>query len=110
MSILDPRTIDIISTDKQGRVVLTITDHLAWDDDTHLEILQKKLNLYLAFVESGEVYEQYPDSKGKEFIFKVSCKFKPDAVGRDFLGKAGQIIEGAGFQFQYDVFAASYDN
>jgi hypothetical protein len=110
MSVLESKTIDIISTDKQGRVVLTVTDHLSWEDENHLHILQKKLNAYLAFVESGEVYEKYADAKGRAFLFKVSCKFRPNAEGLDFLTKAKEIIERAGFQFQHDVSAPSYDN
>ncbi len=110
MSVLEPDTIDIISTDKKGRVVLTVTDHLPWDEESHLLILQKKLNMYLAFVESGEVYEKYPDAKGRQILFKVNCKFQPGAEGLDFLAKVRSIIEKAGFQFHHTVFAASYDN
>lgn len=110
MSVLEPDTIDIISTDRQGRVVLTVTDHLRWDDEKHLAILQKKLNAYLAFAESGEIYEKYPDARGRKFLFRVSCKFRPDAAGLDFLAGVKEIVEKAGFEFQYDVFATSYDN
>ena len=110
MSVLDPDTIDIISTDKQGRVVLTIADHLSWNDQEHLQVLQKKLNAYLAFIESREVYQKYPDAKGRPILLKVSCTFQPNGEGMDFFTKVKEIIEKAGFEFQFTVFAASYDN
>jgi hypothetical protein len=110
LSIDETRKVDIISIDSNGRVILTISDHLAWDDEHHLELLQAKLNTYLAFVESGEVYDSYPDSKGRTFAFKVSCKFQPSKRGLAFLERARKVIEEAGFDFQHEVFAASYDN
>ena len=110
MSLLDENTVDIISTDKQGRVVLTSADHLCWGNEEHLQLLQRKLNLYLAFVEGGEVYKKYPSARDRKFLFNVSCKFKPDEKGADFFQRAKEIIEAAGFEFRYEVFAASYDN
>ena len=99
-----------MSVDPAGRAVLTITDHLPWDYENHLQVLQEKLNKYLAFVESGEVYDKYPESKNREFLFKVSCKFAPDSQALDFFKKVKTIIERAGFEFQQTVFAASYEN
>lgn len=53
MSIEETEVIDFIGIDKeQGEVSLTISDHLEWDDN-HLFILQKKLNSYISFIESG---------------------------------------------------------
>jgi hypothetical protein len=54
MTIEDARIVDFIGVDPvTGHVVLTITDHLPWDSDEHVLLLQDKLNRYLAFVESG---------------------------------------------------------
>jgi hypothetical protein len=45
MSVEDKTVIDIITTDKQGMLVLTISDHLEWDDENgHLLLLQDKIN------------------------------------------------------------------
>jgi len=66
MTVEETKLIDIISTDELGRVNLTISDHLDWkDSDKHQQILQAKLNSYLAFVENGELLEQYPDAKNQ---------------------------------------------
>ena len=63
MSIEGQGSVDAIGIDQEGIVVLTISAHLEWDDG-HLFLLQEKINTYLAFLESGEVFETYPDSKG----------------------------------------------
>ena len=111
MTVEQSDLIDILSLDALGFVVLTISDDLDWSDTvSHQHILQTKLNRYLAFVESGEILESYPDSRGKAIAIKVAFKFKPDQAGEDFLFKVNQIVQGAGIQFRHEVFAASYDN
>jgi hypothetical protein len=59
MSVLDPNSVDAAGIDKEsGDVVLTISDHLEWDDaNGHLLALQAKLNGYLRFVEGGDLPE-----------------------------------------------------
>ena len=101
MPVDNLETIDIVSSDDEGNTVLIVSDHLEWDDASHLLTLQKKLNLYLRFIESGEVFEKYPDARGKKVIIEVVTLFEPDAIGTEFLRRAGAIIEGAGFGFSY---------
>jgi len=44
MSIENVSVIDVVSIDKNGDAVLTIADHLEWDDEnTHLLKLQNKM-------------------------------------------------------------------
>ena len=112
MSVEQTDVVDVISTDKQtGHVVLTISDHLDWSDTTkHQNILQAKLNKYLAFIESGEMLTRYHDAKGRPVAIRVVFKFKPDSAGWSFLAKAKAVIESAGFSLRHEVFAESYDN
>jgi hypothetical protein len=112
MSVEQTDIIDIISTDRlTGEVVLTISDHLDWSDSTaHQLLLQNKLNRYLAFIESGEILETYPDAKGNQIVFSTVFKFPPDASGRSFLAKAKAAIESAGFQWRDSVFTGSHKN
>src|SRR5262245_57840896 len=102
MSIEQTDVVDIISTDRMsGNVVLTISDHLDWSDSmAHQMLLQTKLNRYMAFVESGEILERYPDAKGRRIEFKVVFQFPPDDGGQAFLTKVRPIIEGAGFKLR----------
>jgi hypothetical protein len=94
-----------------GVVVLTISDHLDWADSRqHQVVLQDKINAYLAFVESGELLERYAEAKGRPVVFQVVFKFRPDTSGLQFLTKAKEVIESAGFTLRYEAFAESYDN
>lgn len=112
MSIEQLDVVDIISTDREtGHVILTISDHLDWSDSVqHQTILQAKFNKYLAFIESGEILERYPDGKNRPVAIKVVFKYKPDVQGWRFLNKAKKVIESAGFTLRHEIFAESYDN
>ena len=112
MSIEQSDMVDIIGTDRvTGDVVLTISDHLDWSDSTaHQMLLQSKLNRYLAFVESGEILESYPDAKDRPVVFRVVFQFPPDASGQTFLTKVKPIIEAAGFAFRDEVFTGARFN
>jgi len=104
MTIEEAQVIDIISTAKDGRsVTITATDHLEWGGKEHLMKIQEKLNSYLAFIESGEIFESYPDSKGKQININIICKYPPDAEGIKFLNLCKGSVENAGFQFCYKV-------
>jgi hypothetical protein len=68
VSVEQTDVVDIVGIDREtGRVVLTVSDHLDWSDSVGHQIilLQKKLNRYLTFVESGEILEQYPNAKNQ---------------------------------------------
>lgn len=68
MSVENTQVIDLIGFEEStGKVILTIADHLPWDDSEHLPLLQKKLISYLAFIESGEIYESYPRARRPNF-------------------------------------------
>lgn len=105
MAVDDFGVVDIISIDPSGRVVLTVSDHLDWRDSTsHQLTLQTKFNRYLAFIESGELLEQYPDAKGRPVVICVVTQHDPDSTGEQFLQRARGVIEGAGFMFLHERF------
>jgi len=111
MSVEQLDIIDIVSIDKAGNVVLTISDHLEWSRNVeHQAKLQAKFNKYLAFVESGEILIRYPEAKERPIIIRVVFRHKPDSEGWAFLARAQQVIEAAGFKLRSEVFAESYDN
>jgi hypothetical protein len=106
MSVEQTDVVDILSIDREtGHVVLTISDHLDWSDSAgHQAILQKKLNTYLAFVESGEILEQYPKAKNRPVAFNVVFGVPPDESGWAFVARAREVIESAGFTLREEVF------
>jgi hypothetical protein len=94
--------VDIVSVDAIGSVVLTVSDHLDWlESGQHQLTLQKKFNRYLAFVESGEILDAYPDAKGRSVILRVVTQYDPDPGGIEFLRRAKTVIEQAGLEFQH---------
>ena len=112
MSVEQTDVVDILGIDrKSGHVVLTISDHLDWSDSVgHQTILQKKLNTYLAFVESGEILEKYPDARNRAVAFRVVFQVPPDESGQAFVARARQVIESAGFTLRDEVFTGGSFN
>lgn len=106
MSIEQKKIIDIISTDKNtGKVYLTITDHLSWDNpkDDHLFVLQDKINDYLAFIEGGELLQAYPKAKDRKVVIQIVGKYPLSEEARHFYEHAGEIVANAGFELQFEL-------
>lgn len=103
MSVTDPNTIDFVGLhDDTGYVVLTISDHLPWDG-SHLMVLQNKLNTYIEFIESGQLYESYPMAKNREIQISLSYKFEPDEKGELFLKKVNDFFKSRCINFVYKM-------
>ena len=104
MSIEDSQKIDVISIDKEGNVVLTISDHLEWDESNeNLLILQNKINFYLASIENRNLYEQYPEAKDRKIIISIIAKFRPNDDGELFLQQARATLNSAGYAFFFSI-------
>lgn len=105
MSVEDLNTIDIIGIDKEeDSVLLTIADHLEWNgDDDHLYILQEKINTYLGAIESGELYDKYPEAKGRKIVINIVAKYEPDKEGFLFLEKVKEILGKTSYILQFSV-------
>jgi len=100
MTVEQTNKVDLISVDpKTQDVVMTISDHLDWaDKETHLLLLQEKINSYLAFIESGEILASYPIAKGRPVVIDVVFMHEIDPVAGDFLATAIEIVKAAGFR------------
>jgi hypothetical protein len=106
MSVEDVDKIDFLIRDKKtGDVVLAISDHLDWDENEgeHLFVLQKKLNTYLEFIESGQVYAQVPQAAGKKISIQVMGKFPLSDEARKFYDVAGKAIEDLGLSLRFEL-------
>ena len=102
MSIDQKDKVDLLSISPDGKVMLTISDHLPWDENKeHLFVLQDKLNSYLIFIESGEIFESYPTAKNKSFIIDVVMKYKPNKVALVFLTRTKETFENIGVQLRW---------
>ena len=102
MSVEDKNKIDAISTNKENVVVLTISDHLEWDDNNeHLLILQDKINSYFDVLESGQIYDSYPSAIGKKIMIQIVFKFLPNKTGEEFIRRVEEFIKENGYDFNY---------
>ena len=106
MAVDEPKIVDFVSVDSKGnRALLTISDHLDWEDGyEHQLILQQKMNTYLLFVESGELLERFPDTKG---LPVVRFMYEPDESGLRFLERAREVVVSAGFSLSYKTLGSS---
>ncbi|MEL6352231.1 MAG: DUF6572 domain-containing protein [Cyanobacteria bacterium J06627_28] len=102
MSIEQKDKVDFIGINKEtGYVSLAISDHLDWSDtQLHLQLLQSKINAYLSFIESEEIYESYPEARGRSFKIQVYVQYLPNEAGSDFFEKVTQHLGNAGYAFQ----------
>ena len=109
VSVDQTRVVDAIGTDRaDGTVVLTVFDHLAWDD-AHFPILQEKISTYLHFLESGEVYESYPSAVGRTFAISVALLHRPGEEGFAFLQRIGAAVTSAGYAFRFGPLPSGYE-
>lgn len=106
MTIDQADIIDFATIDKaSGDLLLAISDHLPWGEDEgkHLILLQSKLNAYLRFIESGEIFEKVPEARGRGIVINVVGKFPLSREADIFFGKARAAVEGAGFRLQFNL-------
>jgi hypothetical protein len=103
MSVDQRKVVDAIGTSKaDGHIILTISDHLPFDGDAaRFVMLQDKLNDYLDFLESGEIYDTYPAANGRPIEISIRFQHAPDQRGLAFLHTAEQTIRDAGFTLTY---------
>jgi hypothetical protein len=100
MTVEQHNVIDTIHVEPSGNAVLTIADHLPWDEvNEHLYCLQEKLNAYLRFIESGEIYQKWPNAAGHPILIDVVMKYPAPGSAARFLEQMSAAIQAAGFKF-----------
>jgi len=106
MTIEQTKNIDIVAlNEKIGIVYLTIADNIAWgDQEVKLLQLQNKINTYLEFIESGEMFQLYPKSRYLNPMISLISQHPPQEKDITFLNRVTAIIEEAGYSFEWKVF------
>src|SRR3982751_2477206 len=100
MSVENPTIVDFVSLDKAGGVVLTISDHLEWNDEqNHLALLQQKINTYCIYIESGQIYDEYPKARDRRPLINVVLFHDPTLEAEVFFAKVRTLLEAEGFDF-----------
>lgn len=103
MSIEKTDEIDLIGIDNQtGEVKLAIIDDLDWIDiERHLQLLQDKINAYLSFVESEEIYQVYPDAKNRRILIQIIAQYDPPDTAAPFYNSLQEILSEIGCSFTF---------
>ncbi|AZE49567.1 hypothetical protein C4K04_3898 [Pseudomonas chlororaphis] len=107
MSVTDAKIIDMWGIPKwdESKIVLAISDHLEWGDKTqqgeHLLLLQEKINTYIAFIESGEIYTEIPGALGKSPIIRVFGLYELPEQGELFIDRVTEVLKDVGIGFEF---------
>lgn len=107
MSVTDAKIIDMWGVPKwdNSKIILGISDHLEWGDKTeqgeHLLVLQEKINTYIAFIESGEIYTEIPGALGKSPVIRVHGKFELPEQGEIFIDRVAETLKEVGIGFEF---------
>jgi hypothetical protein len=113
MTVEDTDKIDFVTGERRtGDMILTISDHLDWDENEgeHLVVLQKKLNMYLEFIESGQIYAQIPQAAGRKIVIQVMGKYPLSEEAGKFYRLAGKAIESYGYSLRFRQLGSTPNN
>lgn len=86
--------------DVSGRVVLTISDHLPWNED-HYSLLEAKIRAYLGFIEGDQILETYPDAHDRGVEIRVVYQEQPSQEAESLLAAAAVALRERGIGFSH---------
>lgn len=91
---LNPTELDSIGV-VENHLELILVDAVAWQEEieaVHLEILQKKINNYIYFLESKQYVERYGDKFDKKIIH-ITFQYSPSDNGLAFLAAVQKVLQ-----------------
>ncbi|HRI72738.1 MAG TPA: hypothetical protein PK156_51230 [Polyangium sp.] len=103
MSIVEKNKIDIVAVNHDSSIVrLVITDHLLWDEfDTHAQMLQDKVNTYLDFIESGQIFRlqdpRVPEAAKIHIV--LALQHPPTNAASELFLRISEFLSGLGLTF-----------
>ncbi len=104
MSVSDKNKIDAISINPSDEVILSIADHLDWENiNDHINELQDKLNIYIQFVESGQIFDDYPKSINRKIVIEVVSKYPFANDGLKYIERVKPILYSIGIEIRQRV-------
>ena len=106
MALRYTKVVDAVGIHKKtDEAVLTLVDEADWvDEQQHLRMLQDKLNAYIRFIESGELYEKYPHAKGHPLAIEVVGRHPLPAAAAEFYRRAECALVKSSVRLAYIVF------
>ena len=111
MPIDDLSVVDAISLDPHGVVNLSIFDAWDWTDEgIHLLAIQKKINLYFDFIQSGQLLEAYPASAGKRILINLWAAEQIPPQGVELLRRADALAMKLNARVSHEVHPFQFDS
>lgn len=110
MTIENPNTVDGLGISKlDGKVVMTISDHLDWNDlQAHIKILASKLEAYIAFSSSGDLEQTIIDARNREKRIELIHEYPPTPKAVEYLTSISDQLDSIGMEFTYSSLPPSY--
>ena len=113
MSVDQTNVIDSIGIDSaKNEALLIIADHLEWGcdekhDKEHMYLLQEKVNTYLRFIESGEIYGVYPKSRNKALVIRLIGKYDMCESAMIFFKRIQEALSKSGHKITFERLSVS---
>ena len=108
MAVHESSIIDIVSLDQTDAVILSVVDHLDWDDEQkHLYMIQDKLNTYCRYIENAQLYDDCPAARDRRPLISLMLFNPPPLTAVDFFEAFKLAIEAEGIGFQWRLSSES---
>lgn len=110
MTIEQAATIDGIGLDRPvGEVVLLISDHMPWQDETsHIGALENKLGAYLEFISSRQHLERLPEARDWPVRIKLVHEHQPTASAERILNAVKEQLGTMNIRFSHESLPSGY--
>ena len=110
MSVENSNSVDGMGISKaDGKVVLTIADHLDWSDEQHhFKLIERKIGSYVGFINSGQLEEVLPAAKGCPVRIELIYQYKPSELGSRFLNAAKQQLKSMNVELAFGALPPQY--
>lgn len=106
MTVRDSDTVDSITRSSDGASVtlLMIEDRPFDGSRAQVEEVVAKVNTYLRFIQTGQIYRELPDTLGRELRVRLLCQQAPeDDLMRSALRMAGGMFARNSVDFGVEV-------
>lgn len=104
MSVLEKNEVDALGIDEKGSLVMLIIDGMDWrNKEEHLFCLQDKINAYVAFIETAQYRERYPDKSFNIFKIKINFLYRIPRKCIRFLKEVNRQLNMYNIYVEYEV-------
>lgn len=98
--------IDLVAMKPEGGVVLGLVWLGPLDTKALQTELQERINVYLAYWDSGQLAADSPDAAWKDATIRVMLDREPDEDETWFLDELTKLVETVGVKFEYQQLEA----